>query len=252
MLETFDFLQNKYTRWYFNIISNAKLRNLLTRREAKKVLKFPELHHIIPKCLGGDNSKENTVFLTAHEHYVCHQLLTKMVDGTKQKYQMWNAFSCMLYRELPGVPRHKVTGRIFENIKKEGAKIKSIKFSGKNNPMYGKTHSREAKLKISASHLGQKRSDETCKNISLASLGKLKTESHKNSLKQSWAESRESRSGKNHPGYGKPLDDATKEKIRQCVLNKPLHTCEHCGKTTTKGNYKRWHSDNCKVILGVK
>ena len=42
-----------------------------------------------------------------------------------------------------------------------------------------------------------------------------------------------------------------KEKIRQGVLNMPLHTCEHCGKTTTKGNYKRWHNDNCKVILGV-
>jgi hypothetical protein len=59
------------------------------------------------------------------------------------------------------------------------------------------------------------------------------------------------RSGVNHPGYGKELDSARKEKIRQGVLNMPLHTCEHCGKTTTKGNYKRWHSDNCKVILGV-
>lgn len=41
-----------------------------------------------------------------------------------------------------------------------------------------------------------------------------------------------------------------KEKIRQGVLNMPLHTCEHCGKTTTKGNYKRWHNNNCKVIKG--
>jgi len=42
-----------------------------------------------------------------------------------------------------------------------------------------------------------------------------------------------------------------KEKIRQGILNMPLHTCKHCGKTTTKGNYKRWHNDNCKVMLGV-
>jgi hypothetical protein len=59
------------------------------------------------------------------------------------------------------------------------------------------------------------------------------------------------RSGVNHPGYGKELNLERKEKIRQGVLNMPLHTCEHCGKTTTRGNYKRWHSDNCKVILGV-
>ena len=57
-------------------------------------------------------------------------------------------------------------------------------------------------------------------------------------------------SGVNHPGYGKELNLERKEKIRQGVLNMPLHTCERCGKTTTKGNYKRWHSDNCKVVKG--
>ena len=24
-------------------------------------------------------------------------------------------------------------------------------------------------------------------------------------------------------------------------------TCEHCGKITTKGNYRRWHGDNCRL-----
>jgi hypothetical protein len=41
-----------------------------------------------------------------------------------------------------------------------------------------------------------------------------------------------------------------KEKIRQSVLNLPLHTCEHCDITTTKGNYRRWHGDNCKLFQG--
>jgi hypothetical protein len=242
MPEPFAFLQNKYTRWYFNIISNAQNRDIVG---------YIEKHHIFPKSLGGSNHKDNLVKLTAREHFICHWLLTKMVIETKHRYQMWNAFSCMLYRKRSDQTRYKVTGQIFENIKKEGAKIKSIKFSGENNPMYGKIHSNEARVKMGISHLGQKRSKETCKNISLSRLGKSKTESHKNSLKKSWSENRESRSGKNHPGYGKPLDDSIKEKIRQSVLNKPLHTCEHCGKTTTKGNYRRWHSDNCKVILGV-
>lgn len=242
MLETFDFLPNKYTKWYFNIISNAQNRDISG---------YTEKHHIIPKSLGGSNKQTNLVKLTAREHFICHWLLTKIVIETKHKYQMWNAFSCMLYRELPGASRYKVTGRVFENIKKAGAKIKSIKFSGEDNPMYG--------LK-GADHpaFGQVWTDEMRKNASTAHKGQIrsiesrKKQSEKTKGRKQSAEHIKNRSGVNHPGYGKLLDDITKEKIRQSVLNKPLHTCEHCGKTTTKGNYKRWHNDNCKVILGVK
>ena len=236
------FLSNKYTRWYYAIVTNA---------QARIFDGYTENHHITPKSLGGDNSSGNLVKLTAREHFVCHWLLTKMVENTKHRYQMWNAFSCMLYRENVSQERYKVTSKIFENIKKEGAKIKSVKYSGSNNPMFGKTHSEEAVDKIRKTHLGKKRTEQACKNISLSRLGKSKSESHKISLKESWDKNREKRSGINHPGYGKELDSTRKEKIRQGVLNMPLHTCEHCGKTTTKGNYKRWHSDNCKVILGV-
>lgn len=240
---TVNFIDNKYSRWYYAIVANAQCRIASG---------YTEKHHIIPKSMGGTDLSQNLVILTAREHFICHWLLTKMVDSKKHQYQMWNAFSCMLYREVPGKSRYKVTGRVFENIKTAGSKIKSWKMSGEKNPMFGKTHSAEARFKISISQLGQKRSEEACKNISLSRLGKLKTESHKNSLKESWAKNKESRSGKNHPGYGKELDAERKEKIRQSVLSMPLHTCEHCGKTTTKGNYKRWHSDNCKVMLGVR
>jgi len=236
-----SFLTNKYTRWYYAIVANA---------QSRITSDYTEKHHIVPKSLGGSNSSENLVALTAREHFVCHWLLTKMVDHKKHRYQMWNAFSCMLYRENPRQERYKVTSKIFENIKKEGAKVKSIKFSGDNNPMFGKTHSEDAKAKIRKTHVGRKKTDQERRNISLSSLGKPKTDSHKMSLKKSWANNKENRSGVNHPGYGKELDSNRKEKIRQGVLNMPLHTCEHCGKITTKGNYKRWHSDNCKVVKG--
>ena len=38
---------------------------------------YYENHHIVPKWLGGDNSKNNLVLLTAREHYVAHLLLWK-------------------------------------------------------------------------------------------------------------------------------------------------------------------------------
>lgn len=34
-----------------------------------------ECHHIIPKCLGGDNSKENLIWLTKSEHVEAHRKL---------------------------------------------------------------------------------------------------------------------------------------------------------------------------------
>lgn len=241
MPNSFNFQQNKYTKWYFDIISNANSRTITG---------YTEQHHIIPKSLGGNNNKENLVNLTGREHFICHWLLTKMVSETKPKYQMWNAFSCMLYRELPGKTRYKVTGRVFENIKKEGSKIKSIKFSGSGNPMYGK---REELNPL----FGIKKSPDHIEKIRQGNLGTIRSlesrekQSKKMKGSKQTPEHIANRSGINHPSYGKELNLERKEKIRQGVLNMPLHTCEHCDKTTTKGNYRRWHSDNCKVILGV-
>ena len=39
---------------------------------------YYENHHIIPKCLGRTNDKENMVLLTAREHFLAHWLLHKM------------------------------------------------------------------------------------------------------------------------------------------------------------------------------
>jgi hypothetical protein len=77
------YLQNKYTKCYFSIIENAKSREL-----SKDV--YIEKHHIIPRSLGGDNSKNNLIKLTAREHFVCHLLLIKMVEG-ENRYKMLSA-----------------------------------------------------------------------------------------------------------------------------------------------------------------
>jgi hypothetical protein len=44
------FIDNKYTRWYYNIVNNAKSR-IPTG--------YTEKHHIIPKSCGGSNFKDN-------------------------------------------------------------------------------------------------------------------------------------------------------------------------------------------------
>jgi len=56
---------------YNNIIKRAQIRNSLHEL-------YTEVHHIIPKCIGGTNCKSNLVNLTPEEHFICHLLLVKI------------------------------------------------------------------------------------------------------------------------------------------------------------------------------
>jgi hypothetical protein len=56
---------------YDKLIS-TRLDRVLDKNE------YYEKHHIIPKSMGGSNSNENLVCLTAREHYLAHWLLAKI------------------------------------------------------------------------------------------------------------------------------------------------------------------------------
>ncbi len=58
-----------YKRHYDRLIERARNRVLTG---------YVESHHVIPRCLGGSDDRENLVQLTAEEHFVSHQLLHKM------------------------------------------------------------------------------------------------------------------------------------------------------------------------------
>jgi hypothetical protein len=68
------FIANRYTLIYFSIIENARLRVLPKDQ-------YKETHHIIPRSMGGDDSSDNLVALTAREHFICHKLLVRMTQG---------------------------------------------------------------------------------------------------------------------------------------------------------------------------
>jgi hypothetical protein len=135
------YLQNKYTKWYFSIISKAKNRTNLKE--------YSEKHHIVPKSLGGSNDPSNLVDLTAREHFVCHMLLTKMVVG-KFKQKMIYAWWSMSNQKRPDQFRYKITSHLY-NIIKEAA--------SKNHTLF--RHSVESKKKISLSLKNKIVSEET-------------------------------------------------------------------------------------------
>lgn len=112
------FTKNKYTRWYYNIISNAQK----SQRDG-----YTETHHIIPKSLGGDDSISNLVKLTPREHYICHALLVKMVDTPKHIRSMYAAFNMMHV----GRNGKKYTSKLYDYYKVKFYKLHSQQQKGK-------------------------------------------------------------------------------------------------------------------------
>ena len=52
--------------------------DLIARARGRSRHGYMERHHIVPKCMGGSNRKENLVYLTAKEHFIAHKLLVRI------------------------------------------------------------------------------------------------------------------------------------------------------------------------------
>lgn len=102
------FLDNKYTKWYYQIIENARNRELDG---------YGENHHIIPRSLGGCDDFENMVKLTAREHYVAHMLLVKMLEGNPAYKMAW-AFHRMVFSRVKRKDLMDLTSRQYETARK--------------------------------------------------------------------------------------------------------------------------------------
>ena len=206
------FIQNKYTTWYYRIISNAQVRTLLEDT-------YTEKHHIIPKSLGGNDKQPNLVKLTAREHFVCHLLLTKMVNGVARRSMCYAVWQMTLIKDRK---RYRPTARMYEILKKklsqsctgipkteEQKKKQSLIMKGRP----GTPHTEEHKKYMSVVHTGKP------KNYA-SFAGKQHTDETKK--KQSVC-----KQGKNNPMYGQTQTDEAKLKIslKQKGIPKPRYIC---------------------------
>jgi hypothetical protein len=223
------YLQNKYTQWYYNIVTRAKTR---------KLHGYSERHHIIPHALGGTDQFENIAILTAREHFICHWLLTKMLPDGKHKWKMMHAFNGF-NRANKNQNRYVPNSIQYEIMKKAASEARSELNKGNK---YAK---------------GYKRSNETIEKWR-SSRGTFKhTEETKarqsNTMKLKYKLGHNPLSGKTfEEKYG--TDEAAKrrEKLKgpRGPRTKPpgpqkLITCPHCKKTGGTSNMKRYHFDNC-------
>lgn len=89
----------------------------MNKKAQQRSLKtYTEKHHIVPRCMGGSNKKDNLVSLTAREHFVAHWLLTKMYPGNRK---LMLAFWRMAVRkEKLGF---RVTSRVYQKLREQVA-----------------------------------------------------------------------------------------------------------------------------------
>lgn len=63
-----------YKRIYDNLIEKGRSRG----KDKKALSYYTETHHIIPRCMGGNNKDDNLVLLTYREHIIAHLLLCEV------------------------------------------------------------------------------------------------------------------------------------------------------------------------------
>lgn len=98
---------------------------LIERAKNRQIEGYKENHHIIPKCMGGSDDKDNLVALTPEEHYIAHQLLVKI-------YPKNNALVKAANMMIPNRPSNKLYGW----IRKRMSSVMSESQLGEKNSQY--------------------------------------------------------------------------------------------------------------------
>jgi hypothetical protein len=187
---------------------------------------YTELHHIIPRCLGGNNSNANLVRLTYREHFLCHWLLCKIYPDN---FKLKAAFAKML--ESTKYKARVVTSKQFSAVK---TALKDTKYPWlmnwiKDNGSWnkGKQGAQIAWNKgLSVGHATEDRKRKTSETLRIR-YSKMQ---HHRKNAEPW--------NKGKTGAQEAWNKGVPAKKSPCV---------HCGKFVDIGNMRRWHGDKCKM-----
>lgn len=243
------FLNNKYTKWYFSIVSKEKLLQRST---------YTEKHHIIPKSLGGSNDITNIVILTAKEHFIVHWLLTKMcindINARKMKYAMrsmsWNKTGNRIISSWQfELSRKKVSEAAKNRIVSETTRER-ISIAGKKR--FESESNRMSMRKSKLSSPNSKHTDETKKKISSTSKERYKLEENRRITSKATKKAQNTEEFKRKRSLLTKQRYIEKPELKELIskqfkgVPKQKTQCPHCGKTGGVGPMNRWHFDNCK------
>jgi hypothetical protein len=183
-----DIMKNTYQAFIQSILN--------TRGRFNCGDEYHECHHIVPRCMGGTDDKENLIDLFAREHFEAHRLLALENPDNQKLIHAWWMMSTTTKSD-------KRDGNITAEEYEEARKVFSKSMSGANNPIhkiqhpmlgihlseeqkqhlreintgelspkYGIPLSEETKAKISTALVGKTVTDQTRLNLRNAHLGK--------------------------------------------------------------------------------
>lgn len=172
---------SKYERWYYSIINKAQ-----SQLRSKNGEVYYEIHHIIPKSLGGLDSEENLVLLTGREHFICHWLLYKFSEGVA-KHKMAHAWFMMCNTENNKQNRYIPISRIYEaaRVAKTSTPVSDITRKKQSEAQLGKTIPKVTREKISQTSRGRTKSEKHRENLSKSLKGKKKSQEHLSKISKS-------------------------------------------------------------------
>jgi len=117
-----------YKKIYNNLIERARTRHVSENT-------FYEIHHIIPRCLGGDDSLDNLIKLTLREHFLAHLLLCKIHPTHPGLYRA--VFMMSNTRALKSSKDFEIVKSKWKRLVKFNSQLKHIKLKMQ---MPGTTH----------------------------------------------------------------------------------------------------------------
>lgn len=280
-------LENKYTKIYQKIISRAKGRTLTGYCESHHIIpkslggsnqkenlvKLTAREHFICHLLLTKMYENKNKDKMIHAAWA----MTTLENKNQERYKI-NSKSYEILRKQyaeirskqlkngPGRKHSEETKKKLSEAhkgKKRGPMSEESKqklsesLKGKN---LGKKRTKEQRLSISMSLTGRKgvnHSEETKQKLREINLGKIKgphTEKHKQKISQALKgvpKKRESVEKQRLKVKGRTPGANERERYLK-AMEEGKSTCPYCNKTTTKGNYNRWHGDNCKLAVNIK
>lgn len=189
-----------YNLHYIKLIERARVENRKHLNRTHKNYIYYEKHHIVPRCMGGSNLKDNLVLLLPEEHYLAHLLLIKIYP--EHAGLAFAAIKLTRKTKNGGRINNKLYSWLRRTHADNTAKLHKDKICG----MHGKKHTEETKQKMSENNYynkggkqpkgeespsyGLKRSDEFKNNVSARRKGKPAVKQHTEETKQKMRESR--------------------------------------------------------------
>lgn len=149
--------------WYYKTYNQLIDKCLQMEKEGYPEDIYTEIHHILPRCQGGTNDKNNLVRMPARYHIIAHMLLASAFPDNDKL--VIAATAMFMYTKKR---KYNVSTKLIAKFREEASK----KLSKINT---GKHLTEETKRKLSEKHKGKKLSEEHKRKMSESRKGMTNT-----------------------------------------------------------------------------